>query len=181
MNFQQIRTADHPQLAFVQALYETSFPWQERRAWQQVLQLLPEPAMQLWLVQEEERPVAFLICWQLEHWCYLEHFAVDPLERGKQYGAAIMDQLISRSEGKLLLEVERPHDPDSQRRIRFYERLGFRLLDIDYYQPAYRTGEPTVPMLLLSYSFIEDPHAVIHLADLLSTTVYQRYYDKLNG
>ncbi len=52
-----------------------------------------------------------------------------------------MQSVLEAGLGHVILEVERVHDTDSQRRISFYERLGYSIVNIDYHQPPYRKGE----------------------------------------
>jgi len=66
----------------------------------------------------------------------LEYLAVSPDLRNSGYGARILALLMERY-GQVFGEVEAPVSPDPaenalrQRRIGFYERCGFRLLDYD--------------------------------------------------
>lgn len=100
---------------------------------------------------------------------YIEHFAIDPSFRNGQLGSSVLNYFLttycpnikSKSreeypEPKLVvLEVERPINPSSDelsaRRIRFYERLGFSLLNFDYHQPPYHSGNEFIPMHLMSF------------------------------
>ncbi|MNY54601.1 hypothetical protein D3C86_1904940 [compost metagenome] len=51
----------------------------------------------------------------------------------------------------MLLEVEPPAGELEQRRIGFYERLGFHLNPYDYVQPPLRTGQPDLPLRIMTY------------------------------
>lgn len=100
---------------------------------------------------------------------YIEHFAIDPSFRNGQLGSSILNYFLTTyspnikfksreeyPETKLVvLEVERPINPKSEelsaRRIRFYERLGFSLLNFDYHQPPYHSGNEFIPMHLMSF------------------------------
>ena len=54
----------------------------------------------------------------------------------------------------IVVEVEHPDDETAERRIRFYERAGFRLCPFDYSQPPYREGDAPYPMRLMGYGDI---------------------------
>ena len=100
---------------------------------------------------------------------YIEHFAIDPSYRNGQLGSSVLNYFLttycpnikskSREEYPelklVVLEVERPINPSSDelsaRRIRFYERLGFSLLNFDYHQPPYHSGNEFIPMHLMSF------------------------------
>ena len=60
---------------------------------------------------------------------------------------ATREQLIGRAQE--LLEVEKPVDEWSRRRIGFYQRCGFCLCEKEYVQPSYRKGGETLPMFLM--------------------------------
>ncbi len=50
----------------------------------------------------------------------------------------------------MLIEVEKPTDDESRRRISFYEKNGFRLReDINYVQPPYSPEQSGVEITLL--------------------------------
>lgn len=176
MELHVITRPEHPQLPFIQHLYESTFPVEERRHWHQFLQLLQEPAMQLSIVMHEDEPVGFVIGWKLGHWYYVEHLAIDPEHRGKKFGEKVMQSIPDAGHSHVILEVERVHDNDSQRRIGFYERLGYSIVNIDYIQPPYRKGEATLPMMLMSNPRIEDEIEAKALAGNIRASVYERYH-----
>lgn len=176
MEMHIITNPDHPQLAFIRTLYESTFPVQERRDWPQLLQLLQEPAMQLSVVTAHEEAIGFVIAWKLGSWYYVEHLAVDPAQRGKKYGEKVMQSILEAGHGRVILEVERVHDTNSQRRINFYERLGYTTVDIDYQQPPYRKGDATLPMLLMSNPAITDADTAKAIAGNIRASVYERYH-----
>ena len=60
-----------------------------------------------------------------------------------------MGTLTGQLKGTVILEVERPEDEMSRRRIGFYERCGFTLCKQDYLQPPYRKGGEAVPLYLM--------------------------------
>lgn len=51
----------------------------------------------------------------------------------------------------VILEVEDPVDGLKQRRIRFYERLGFIFNPLGYFQPMLQQSGVPVPLKLMSY------------------------------
>lgn len=132
--------------------------------------------MQLCVVTENEQATGFVIAWKLGGWYYVEHLAIDPSQRGKKYGEKVMQSILEAGQGRVILEVERVHDTDSQRRINFYERLGYTIVDIDYQQPPYRKGETTLPMLLMSHPAITDTDTAKSIAGNIRATVYERHH-----
>jgi len=176
MELHIITRADHPQLDFIRDLYESTFPVQERRDWHQLLQLLEEPAMQLSVVMVEQQAVGFVIAWKLGTWYFVEHLAIDPAQRGKNYGGRVMEAILEAGRGRVILEVESVHDTNSLRRINFYERLGYAVVDLDYHQPPYRKGDAELQMHLMSRPAIEDETEARAIAGNIRATVYERYH-----
>lgn len=89
---------------------------------------------------------AMLCYWELEGlvdgvkhpFVYVEYLAVRRELRGKGIGREVMsDFLHSVGDVPVVLEVEPPVCGLTRERVRFYERLGFRLLSDFYMQPSY--------------------------------------------
>lgn len=173
-----IDTTDHVALPFVQQLYEASFPLAERRDWQQVLRLIGHPPMKVQLIRDHSVDIGFAITWQIGSWQYLEHLAIDPSLRGKQYGSLVMQLVIESSLHRLVLEVEPPTDEISRKRIRFYERNGLILAPFDYTQPPYRKGGAPVPMHLMSMPAIGTREEMSIVANSIQETVYAPFQDQ---
>lgn len=147
-------------------IYEESFPAEERRDWHQ----LPEDdAFTLYGIYDDgDVPLGLLTAWDFGEFSYIEHFAIDGRLRGKGMGA----EVLASVPGVLLIEVELPESGEmSRRRIAFYERNGFRLLDNPYVQPPYGPGLPEVPLRLMSRGQVPD-------IDRAITTLHSRVYGK---
>ena len=147
--FERIQEFGHPLLKDLFALYEGSFPPEERREPEKLLKFLDEPQMYFSALLLEEQCVGLLIYWRLEGFLYIEHFAVYPDRRGQGIGTSVLLKLQKLGD-PILLEVEMPYDPLSQKRVSFYKRCGFNSLPINYFQPPYREGESLLPMMLFS-------------------------------
>jgi len=155
----------------MEALYTGSFPPSERRAWEQVSAGGDTPEL-LCIAMPEEPTAGLVSLWRFPDFTYIEHLCTAPQLRGHGIGASALALL--RGEGRpLLLEVEYPRGEGSmeQRRIDFYRRCGFYLLDYDYVQPPYAEGLPPVPLLLMSTDASIDAGAA---ASVLYGAVYGR-------
>lgn len=170
MQFHRVLTSHDPALNFIQKLYEDAFPLYERREWSSLLELLPkEEDMHLDLIYSSDGYIGFLIWWQIESSFFIEHFAIDPQLRGKSYGAAVLEHYGKL--GAIILEVEPPDDSYAVRRIGFYERQGYQLLDVTYRQPCYRDVKVSYPMLLMSNTpFLKND--ITTLSGLIKNRVY---------
>ena len=102
-------------------------------------------------IVEDEHPVGLLYWWQFNDFRYIEHFAVSQELRGRRIGERALQFFVSQSLLPVLLEVECPEErnPFALRRIAFYERNGFRVVNRPYRQPPYHAGEDWLPMRLM--------------------------------
>lgn len=169
-------SAHHPYLAPIRTWYETSFPPDERRSAEQLVQLLTCSDMHLCGLVDEDDLVGFVVYWHWPDMLFVEHIAVDSELRGKQFGQQAISQLLRLKSPYYVLEVEQPQDAISHRRIRFYERQGFILNPFSYAQPPYRAGDPAIPMHLMSIPAIPDQATYSILSQCIKERVYERFY-----
>lgn len=142
-------------------LYIDAFPPEERRP---VDKMPPaDPAFNFYAVGD----AGLLTAWEFPDFTYVEHFAVYPHMRGSGIGS----EALAALNGTVVLEVEPPETGEmARRRIAFYERNGFRLLDVDYLQPPYSPGLPSVPLRLMVRGDLPDVETAIFI---LHSRVYQ--------
>jgi len=152
--------------------YEFSFPVEERRDFSLIRELIKnEPKFSAYALTIRRDYIGFMTTWNFENFVYIEHFAIEPTARNGGIGAKVMRQFLS-GKGNVVLEVEVPKDELSARRIRFYERLGFKLNLITYFQPPYRKGEEEVEMRLMSYGYINLDDSFNDVCHILYKNVY---------
>ncbi len=140
-------------LEVFKALYEDSFPANERRDFAKLEKLLFEECFrfQAFMFEENGEFSGFLTYWKWDDFRYFEHYAVMPEKRNGGRGAEYLRYAVSSDSTPVVLEVEPPADDLSRRRIAFYQRNGFRLWDgIDYLQPPYGEGLDAVPLKLMT-------------------------------
>jgi ribosomal protein S18 acetylase RimI-like enzyme len=132
-------------------VYETSFPADERREWEQLLELLNNTQFCLYEIYDQQRFLGFISIWDLTEFSFIEHFAIQDAEQGKGYGTLTIDHVLAMNSKPIILEVEEPITENARKRIAFYERLNFTVNDFSYFQPAYSIGKSSVKMQLMSY------------------------------
>lgn len=134
-------------------IYEEAFPAEERRP--AANRHPADPAFRFYNISTKEYPEAGLITtWDFGSFRYVEHFAIDKSLRGSGIGADAIDALG----GTVLLEVEPPGTGEQAlRRIEFYKRHGFHLLDYPYFQPPYSSELPGVELRLMLRGELEIP------------------------
>lgn len=121
-------------------LYEDAFPPEERRP--RELMLPDDPAFNFYAVGD----AGLMTVWAFDGFKYIEHFAVYEHMRGSGIGSEVLSALP----GVVVLEVEPAESGEmARRRIEFYRRNGFELLDVDYVQPPYAAGLDAVPLRLM--------------------------------
>ena len=155
----QVYANDSNSLKFIERIYTESFPLDERRDFSEVIRLL----------EENDN---FFSYWEWNDFSYVEHFAVDSSCRGSGYGATAMTELLKRINNPAVLEVEKPLDNISQRRIRFYERLGFVLCTRSYTQPPYSPEKQPLELYLMSFGKID----LNQVFDTVASRIHQKVY-----
>ncbi|QUH28770.1 GNAT family N-acetyltransferase [Vallitalea guaymasensis] len=131
-------------------IYCESFPENERRSLKQQMDIMKEDEYNLYPVKDNNIIVGFYTTWDLSDFVYIEHLAFDKNSRGKGHGSKTIKKIIDDS-NKIILEVEEPNTQEAKKRIDFYTRLGFKLNNYNYVQPAYDKNKESVPLLIMSY------------------------------
>ncbi|MDR1544585.1 MAG: GNAT family N-acetyltransferase [Prevotellaceae bacterium] len=131
-------------------LYEQTFPPDERRNFDDLLKIAKtKSAFCTEILKKENEFLGFIFYWNFADFVYIEHFAVEERFRNQGFGKEIMQNLCKKTVLPIILEVEKPDNKISSRRIGFYENLGFKVAEIPYLQPAYSPDKNPVPMFLM--------------------------------
>lgn len=134
----------------IQELYSTAFPPKERREFEDLKEMFFVPECFInQIIANDDKVAGLCIFWVFNEFLFIEHFAVFPDLRGFGIG----EETLSVLQGKyplILLETELPVDEISRRRVKFYERNGFALQHLQYFQPSYSTGEPIIELKIMS-------------------------------
>ncbi|MDR1180416.1 MAG: GNAT family N-acetyltransferase [Bacteroidales bacterium] len=133
-------------------IYEEAFPVEEKRPIEKHIKLMQENSLfRFYAAMKGQKVIGMLVVWELSDFIYIDYLATSPNHRNKGYGKMIMEQLQQSSAGLMVLEVEMPDCDLAKRRIEFYTRLGFNLLDFPYFMPKYNNPNEPYPMLLMSF------------------------------
>lgn len=158
----------------IERIYLESFPAEERRPADDLRHRAESPAepLKVFVVFNGNDMAGFISYWEFSDFVYVEHFAVDSGVRGSGIGSRALNEFVNNFNKPVVLEVEPPEANDmAMRRIKFYTRTGFRIVeDFDYVQPPYGPGLPSVPLLLMT----TDRHAIraSSVAEVLHREVY---------
>lgn len=134
----------------LQQIYEESFPANERREWNQLIDLLKNDLFTFNGIYHQQQLIGLITFWDLNGFCFIEHFAIRNTEQGKGYGTQVI-KLLEQNDNILILEVEEPFTEIAKKRISFYARLNFSVNEASYFQPAYSIEKNSVKLLLMSY------------------------------
>ncbi|VVC03697.1 Acetyltransferase (GNAT) domain protein [Candidatus Bilamarchaeum dharawalense] len=167
MKFERI-TPDSCYFDSVKKIYETSFPPEEKRDLTE--KLFTNPNYSLLAVLEEDI-IGFLSVWDLGNFVFIEHFAVVKELRDQGIGTKMLVQYLS-DHNNVILEVEMPQTEDQYLRIKFYEKIGFKLCVYPYVQPSYGPGKPPVSLFLMSYPRTLGSDDFAAIKEKLYKTVY---------
>lgn len=173
MEIRDLDLSNSEELAFIDNLYVESFPLSERRPVNAMLDLykgsLP---FVISVAIEDGRLVGFLTSWDLGEFIFAEHFAISPEFRNGGYGRKVME-LFKQVSKPIILEVELPTTILSERRVGFYQRLGFRLWDnVQYQQPAYYDHTGAIPMKLMTYGDLNVERDLVDIRSKIYSIVY---------
>lgn len=141
----------HDKYEILMSLYMYAFPEEERRDMDVLHSLIQsEKRMCFCVIEHDSVAAGLLVYWDFDDFVFLEHFAVFESMRGKNIGGMLLEY-VNKTFGKdIILEVEHPETEIAARRIGFYKRHGYRVVDMIYAQPSYREKGVHYPMLLMS-------------------------------
>jgi ribosomal protein S18 acetylase RimI-like enzyme len=147
-------------------IYEGAFPFCERRSLEEQVCIFANETYCLNAWIKNETILGFIGWWSCEDLRFVEHYAIHPAYRSKGFGSLFLSEWIDQNTTPVLLEIEPALDELSQKRQRFYQKLGFKDNAIKHYQPPYHKGEKSLRLWLMSYP------------DKISASCYERFYLK---
>ncbi|SOC08646.1 hypothetical protein SAMN05880501_105118 [Ureibacillus xyleni] len=105
------------------------FPEREMKSKEHFEILFQEQAM----YQLMEGPDYIVVYFEQQDYIFIDYILVSGTNRGKGVGSIVLNELKSKGKA-IILEVEPicMDDPDSEKRVRFYERHNFEKMDIGY-------------------------------------------------
>lgn len=127
-----------------------AFPYEERRDISDQRECLNNKFFKFSEIFDEETDVGFTALWDFPEFVFIEHIAIDEEVRAGGYGSKTIELVKEVYKKPIILEAEAPETEQQIKRIRFYDRLGFKINSYDYEQPSYHGGEG-VPLKILSF------------------------------
>ncbi len=150
MEYLQIPTYDDYRAVEIYASYCVTFPPDERRSEQQFSKLFSNPCVKVCSILHELKNIGYIISWELTGFVFIEHFEIFSDFRSLKYGSDVISHLF-KSYTHIVLEAEPENlDENARRRIEFYRRNGFEVIDENYEQPCYEPSKSALKLWLLA-------------------------------
>lgn len=166
----RITGSDSPWFAEVDALYETAFPLHEKREPDSKVSVLDNDRYNLLAWLDGEQFVGMTGSWDFDGYSYIEHFAVNSALRSQGYGKRVLGEFLQR-QPLTILEIDPLTSDIAHKRLRFYQRLGFRQNGYPHFHPSYHQGIDDHALIVLSYPQAIDDVQYQHFNQHLSQVV----------
>ncbi len=127
-----------------------AFPYEEIRDFEDEKKCFLKKEFSVFNICENGESSGFAALWIFNEFVFIEHLAIDSENRSKGLGSKCVEEIKEMFNLPIILEAEAPETEQQIRRIRFYDRLGFKVNDFVYEQPSYHGGEG-VPLKILSF------------------------------
>ena len=161
VTLKRITQAEDEAFRKLTALYTEAFPVEERREIGQLGELLhTEPAMYFNAVECDGQLAGLFVYWDFGSFYYL--------------GQQILDWVKEQLQGVRLLEVEPAETEMATRRIHYYERNGYRILDRNYLQPPYVKGGKDFPLWVMGNGSGQSAEVLNRQIQTIKDKVYYR-------
>lgn len=172
MNLTRITTSDDQRLTPLIALYKEAFPEDERRTEAQLKQMIDSVSpMYFNAIECNGTLCGLFVYWDMEEFYYLEHLAIFPEMRNRQIGQQVLDYIAHNLQGVRLLEVEPTEDEMTMRRVNYYMRNGYSVVNRDYIQPSYKALEDASNLWIMSN---QDTPRLSEFIETIKEVAYRR-------
>jgi len=158
------------------SLYVEAFPPVERRDIDQLKYLIEgQPKMYFNAIEEADELCGLFVYWNFDSFRYLEHFAIFPEKRNRKIGEQVLDYAAQHIKGPRIFEVEPAVHETTARRINYYRRNGYEILERDYIQPSYRQdSEKGVPLWIMGNPEAAQSHLLKEYIRTVKREVYRK-------
>lgn len=137
MEFIRINSKEDKYFDDAMKIYEASFPIFEQRTLKNQIEALENEMYYSSIICENGKLIGIVFYWKYGKYTYIEHLAISPSLRGKNYGSKILRDFCKDNKDTIL-EIDNPIDEISIKRLKFYSKIGFKLQDFEHIHPPYR-------------------------------------------
>ena len=175
VELKRMTSAEDKNFKKLMELYIEAFPAEERRDVEQLERLLKEKKEMYFNAVECDGQLAGLfVYWNFGDFWYLEHLAVYAEMRNKKIGQQVLDFVRDHLEGSRLLEVEPTEEEMAVRRINYYQRNGYKILDRVYVQPSYDGICSSLPLWIMGNEDYTDKALLKKHVETIQEEVYYK-------
>lgn len=135
----------------VYKLFEESFVLCELRPYEQMKELFKQGMFCIYVKYMQDTLLGAMIVWPFSSFVYIENFAVNSKARGQGIGGMMIEEIKKEYDCLFVLEVEKPFDELSKRRVSFYQKHDYIFNDFNYLQPPLRQEHQDVDLYVMSY------------------------------
>lgn len=162
----RIEKMNNPLYQSVDKLYESAFPYHEKRDERAKQAALANDNYHLDAWYHNNIFVGFIGYWTFKDYVYIEHLAIDPNLRSQGYGKKVLECFLAQHP-QTILEIDPLTTEIANRRLRFYQSLGFVENSYSHVHPSYHSEISDHDLLVLSSTkFISNEQYVTFLNDL---------------
>ncbi len=161
MEFIILNAHDDDRANSIYHAYCEAFPENERRNRGQFDQLFYTEKSFVIAVMERQQQIGYIILWELSGFAFLEHFEVFPKFRKQNLGTKIIGELF-KIHSSVVLETEPATlNETAKKRVDFYLRNCFQVIDVNYTQPAYDSEKQPVALWLMANFIPEQTERIV--------------------
>ena len=153
-HFYEIKTTTDKWYDDFLKIYSTSFPIHEQRDNEQQKEAFKNEHYHLICLIESEKLHSFICYWEFENYVYIEHFAVNNKLRGQNIGSGTLSLFKQEINKTIILEIDPVKDKVSAKRLRFYEKSGFKVNAYRHHHPPYNSNYPPHELAVLSTDIV---------------------------
>lgn len=103
----------------------------------------------VYVIKNNDVNIGILNIWDLKKCLFIEHFAIEKKYRSKSYGSQAINIINNNFKKDIFLEVNLPSNDENKKRIKFYEKNNYKIINIKYYQEAYNKNKKRIEMNLM--------------------------------
>lgn len=156
------------------AILEEAFPSAELRQYNLMKHFFDKEEVIFFGIKQNNELAVVLLSWEFDDFAFLENFAVHKKYRNNGLGSVCLKKVKEYYKVPIVLEVEKPYDDISKRRIGFYERNGFILSTYGYNQPPLNKTINDIPLVMMRYPNALDETTFVKIKKQIFNRVYQK-------
>ncbi|MDO5560192.1 MAG: GNAT family N-acetyltransferase [Oscillospiraceae bacterium] len=149
----------------------------EHRSCERQYELFENNYYNLLYVYDNDKYTGSLAYWDLGDLCFVEHLCVEPESQSNGYGSQLLGYVENKLHVPVVLEVEPAGTYVTDRRIRFYERCGFKLSPMEYWQMPLNDGDEPLRLSIM-YTHDLNCKELERFVSLIRKIVYKKDSEK---